>query len=258
MALAGRRALYDPARLAPCVGEKKAVVLLSGGLDSCTAAAMARADGYELYALSFDYAQRHTKELRCAEAVAQALKAADHKVLELPLGALGGSSLTDRGMDVPDAPTDPAAIGDAIPSTYVPARNTVFLSFALAYAEVVGAESIVIGANALDYSGYPDCRPEYFEAFQHVADLATKQGVEGGAPRIWAPLLEMTKKDIVEAGLAAHAPLELTWSCYRGGSKACGTCESCTLRLRGFREAGLEDPIPYAGRDAAGSAHAPA
>lgn len=235
------------------MGGKKAVVLLSGGLDSCTVAAMARAEGYELYALSFDYAQRHTKELRCAEAVAQALKAADHKVLELPLGALGGSSLTDRALDVPDAPEDPAGIGTAIPSTYVPARNTVFLSFALAYAEVVGADAVVMGANALDYSGYPDCRPEYFEAFQHLADVATKQGVEGGAPRIWTPLVDMTKKEIVEAGMVLHAPLELTWSCYRGGQKACGTCESCTLRLRGFQDAGLEDPIPYEATGPAGA-----
>ncbi len=227
---------------------KKAVVLLSGGLDSTTSAAIARSRGYELYALSFDYAQRHKKELDCARAVADALGVARHEVLDLPLGRLGGSALTDAAIDVPDAP-DPAAggaaIGEQIPATYVPARNTVFLSLALAYAEVVDADAIYLGINAMDYSGYPDCRPEYLEAFQRVADLATKQGVEGHGPRLEAPLVEMTKADIVRAGLEHGAPLESTWSCYRGGDAACGTCESCVLRLRGFEAAGVEDPVRY-------------
>ena len=223
----------------------KVVVLLSGGLDSTTVAAMAKADGKELYALSFDYGQRHGKELHCALAVGRSLGVARHEVLHLPLGALGGSALTDASIDVPDAPTD-GAIGDAIPVTYVPARNTVFIAFALAYAEVVGADEIHLGVNAMDYSGYPDCRPEYIEAYQQVADLATKQGVESGGPRLVTPLIHMTKADIVRAGLAANAPLDLTWSCYRGEGAACGRCESCTLRLKGFAAAGVPDPIEYA------------
>lgn len=223
----------------------KAVVLLSGGLDSTTVAAMAKADGKELYALSFDYGQRHSKELQCAIAVGRSLGVARHEVLQLPLGALGGSALTDAAIDVPDAPTD-GSIGDAIPATYVPARNTVFIAFALAYAEVVGADEIHLGVNAMDYSGYPDCRPEYIAAYQQVADLATKQGVESGGPRLITPLIDMTKADIVNAGVQAEAPLHLTWSCYRGEGDACGTCESCALRLKGFAEAGVPDPIQYA------------
>lgn len=222
----------------------KAVVLLSGGLDSCTAAAIAKAEGMELHAVSFDYGQRHDKELACARAVAEALGVASHRVLKVPLGELGGSSLTDHGMDVPDAT---ASIGEHIPSTYVPARNTVFLSLALAVAEVEGADRIVIGANALDYSGYPDCRPEYLDAFEHLANLATKQGVEGQRISLFAPLVRMTKADIVRRGTDLGAPLERTWSCYRGGDAACGTCESCVLRLRGFSAAGREDPIEYEG-----------
>lgn len=230
--------------LGPDVAQKRAVVLLSGGLDSTTAAAIARSRGYAVYALSFDYGQRHRRELECARAVAQALGAERHEVLAVPLDRLGGSALTDDAIDVPDAPRD-EAIGDSIPATYVPARNTVFLSLALAYAEVVEAEAIYLGINAMDYSGYPDCRPAYLEAFQQVADLATKQGVEGSGPRLEAPLVMMGKADIVRAGLEHGAPLEATTSCYRGGEKACGTCESCVLRLRGFEEAGAEDPIPY-------------
>ena len=174
----------------------------------------------------------------------KALGVARHEVLQLPLGALGGSALTDAKIDVPDAPTD-EAIGDRIPVTYVPARNTVFIAFALAYAEVVGADEIHLGVNAMDYSGYPDCRPEYIEAYQQVAHLATKQGVEGAGPTLVTPLIDLTKAGIVQAGVAAGAPLELTWSCYRGSGKACGTCESCALRLKGFEEAGHADPIDY-------------
>ncbi len=227
--------------------DKKAVVLLSGGLDSTTSAAIAQREGHELYALSFDYGQRHVKELEAALAVGKSLGVARHEVLSLPLGQLGGSALTDAGIDVPDA--RPADEMDGIPVTYVPGRNTIFLSFALAYAEVVGAEAVYLGINAMDYSGYPDCRPEYLAAMQEVARLATKQGVEGGAPRLVAPLVEMTKAQIVTAGMDVGAPLELTWSCYRGGAQACGTCESCALRLAGFADSGYEDPIAYAETD---------
>ncbi len=222
----------------------RAVVLLSGGLDSTTVAAMAKTDGKELYALSFNYGQRHDKELRSALAVGKALGVVRHEILELPLGALGGSALTDADIAVPDAPND-GSIGAEIPVTYVPARNTVFIAFALAYAEVVNADEIHLGVNAMDYSGYPDCRPEYIAAYQQVADLATKQGVESGGPRLVTPLIEMSKADIVRAGVANDAPLHLTWSCYRGDGDSCGTCESCSLRLKGFAEAGVDDPIPY-------------
>ena len=219
----------------------RAVVLLSGGLDSTTAAAWAKAQGHDLYALSFDYGQRHKKELTRAKAVATALGAKEHKILRLPIGDLGHSALTDRSIAVPDAPKT-AAIGSSIPSTYVPARNTVFLSFALGYAEVVGASAIVIGANALDYSGYPDCRPEYLEAFERMANLATKAGVEGRTVKVLAPLLHMSKRDIVQTAHRLKAPVAQTWSCYRGGRAPCGTCESCVLRSKGFAEAGMADP----------------
>ncbi len=226
------------------VGQKKAVVLLSGGLDSCVSATIARCEGYRVFALSFDYGQRHGRELQSAHDIARAVRVEEHRVLRVPLGELGGSALTDDAIEVPDAPGDDT-IGDVIPPTYVPARNTIFLSFALAYAEVVGAQAIFIGANALDYSGYPDCRPEYLEAFQTMANLATKQGIEGQKIRIVAPLLEMTKKQIVQTGLDLKAPLHLSWSCYRGSEPACGTCESCVLRQRGFEAAGTTDPIAY-------------
>ena len=217
----------------------RAVVLLSGGLDSATAAAWAKAEGYELHALSFDYGQRHKRELASARKVAKAL-GAGHRVLKVPLGALGGSALTDRRIAVPKAGK---SIGDRIPATYVPARNTVFLSLALACAEVVGAEAIVIGANALDFSGYPDCRPEYLAAFERMARLATKAGAEGRPLRILAPLVELSKADIVRLAAKVGAPLELTWSCYRGGARPCGTCESCVLRRKGFEAAGVQDPV---------------
>ena len=226
-------------------------MLLSGGLDSCVAAAMARADGDALHALSIDYGQRHAKELTCARAVATALGAASHHVLSAPIGQLGASALTDPAMAVPDAPSGPAAIGAKIPVTYVPARNTVFLALALGQAEVVEADRIVIGANAVDYSGYPDCRPEYLEAFERMANLATKRAVEGHTITVDAPLLRFTKADIVAKGLELDAPLHLTWSCYRGGKTACGRCESCVLRLRGFAAAGAEDPIAYETREVA-------
>lgn len=235
---------------AALVTERRAVVLLSGGLDSCTAAAIARSEGYALYALSFDYGQRHKRELGSAQAIGEDLEVVEHKVLKLPIGELGGSALTDAGVPVPDAPTDPGSIGSQIPATYVPARNTVFLAYALGYAEVVQAEAIIIGANALDYSGYPDCRPEYLEAFSQMAALATKRGVEGDPVRIEAPLLELTKKEIIQKAISLGAPLQHTWSCYWGDQVACGACESCALRLKGFAQAGLKDPVPYAGLEA--------
>lgn len=223
---------------------KRAVVLLSGGLDSCVSAALARDRGFDLFALSVDYGQRHAREVEAARAVAKALGAREHKVVRVDLGALGGSALTDAGMAVPlDRPEGEMTHG--IPSTYVPARNTVLLSLALGWAEVLGADAVFFGANAVDYSGYPDCRPEYVAAFQRLADLATKRGVEGKRIRIEAPLLTLTKADIVRLGVERKAPLDRTWSCYLGGARQCGRCDSCQLRRKGFREAGLEDPVPY-------------
>jgi 7-cyano-7-deazaguanine synthase len=173
--------------------------------------------------------------------VAAALGVREHKVLKVPVGDLGGSALTDKSIAVPDAPRK-AAIGSSIPVTYVPARNTVFLSLALGYAEVAGASAIVLGANALDYSGYPDCRPDYLEAFERMANLATKAGVEGKTVKVLAPLLQLGKADIVRLATRLKAPIHLSWSCYRGGRMPCGTCESCVLRQRGFEQAGLADP----------------
>lgn len=222
----------------------RAVVLLSGGLDSTVAASLAKKRGLEIHALSFDYGQRHKRELESARAVAKALGAASHTILDVPVGQIGGSALTDAAIDVPTG-RDEHAMGGDIPVTYVPARNIVFLSLALGLAEVKDADIITIGANALDYSGYPDCRPEFFEAFEEMARRGTKRGVEGRPVRIEVPLQHMTKADIVRAGLDAEAPLALTWSCYQGGDAACGECDSCVLRLKGFREAGTEDPVPY-------------
>lgn len=222
-------------------GAAKAVILLSGGLDSCTAGAWAKAEGHALHAVSFDYGQRHRRELAAARRVGKALGVASHRVLKVPLGALGGSALTDRAIAVPDAPAK-GTIGQRIPATYVPARNTVFLGLALAVAEVEGAQAIVIGANALDYSGYPDCRPAFLEAFERMANLATKAGAEGRTVKVLAPLLHLTKRDIVLLAHRLEAPLHLTWSCYRGGARPCGACESCVLRAEGFAAAGLPDP----------------
>lgn len=233
--------MADPGLLVP-KSRPRAVVLLSGGLDSTTAAAWAHREGYDLYALSFDYGQRHRRELSSAKAVAKALKVKEHKVLKVPVGDFGGSALTDRRIAVPDAPKR-GKIGAAIPATYVPARNTIFLALALGYAEVTGSQAIVIGANALDYSGYPDCRPEYLAAFERLANLATKAGVEGKPLRVLAPLVELSKADIVRLAAEVKAPLKLTWSCYRGGARPCGTCESCVLRQKGFEAAGVIDPV---------------
>ena len=219
----------------------RAVCLLSGGLDSSTVLAWARRQGYECSTLAFDYGQRHRRELQSAEAIARQFGAVEHRVVAFDLRAFGGSSLTS------DAPVPQSGVDLAvIPSTYVPARNTIFLSFALAYAEVRDAEAIVLGINALDYSGYPDCRPEYLAAMRQVATLGTRQGVEGRAPELLAPLIELGKADIVRLGTELGVPWKLTWSCYLGGSEACGRCDSCRLRLKGFAEAGLVDPLSYA------------
>ncbi len=223
---------------------KKAVVLLSGGLDSSTCMAIAKKDGYELYALSFQYGQRHEKELESAKAIAKHFGAKEHMILRLELDRIGGSALTDESIEVPEN-RDEEHMADEIPVTYVPARNTILLSYALAYAEVKDADAIYIGANALDYSGYPDCRPEYYKAFEDVARLGTKRGVEGRPIEIKYPLIDMSKADIIRTGMELGVPYELTWSCYKGGEKACGVCDSCKLRLKGFREAGYEDPIEY-------------
>ncbi|HEY2433813.1 MAG TPA: 7-cyano-7-deazaguanine synthase QueC [Vicinamibacterales bacterium] len=216
------------------------MLLLSGGLDSYTAGAIARADGYELYALSVRYGQVHAREIDAARRVGRALGVARHLELEVPLSTFGGSALVGDG-DIPkDRPLDAAVI----PSTYVPARNTVFLSLAMAWAEVLNAEAIVIGVNALDYSGYPDCRPEYLRAFERVAALATRAGVEGRPLRILAPLLEMGKVDIIRRGLSLGVDYGLTLSCYDPSpdGRSCGHCDSCRLRSKGFAEAGIADP----------------
>jgi 7-cyano-7-deazaguanine synthase len=219
---------------------RAAIVLLSGGLDSYTAAAIARAEGYRLHALTIRYGQRHARELAAARAVAHALGVARHIELDVDLSAFGGSSLTT---DQP-VPKDRALDASDIPSTYVPARNTVFLSLALAWAEVVGASAIVIGVNALDYSGYPDCRPEYVAAFEHMASLATAAGVRGEPMRIHAPLQSMTKAQIIRRGLQLGLDYGLTHSCYdpAGDGRPCGHCDSCLLRAAGFAQAGVSDP----------------
>lgn len=220
---------------------QKAVVLLSGGLDSCTAAAIAKAEGFELYALTVSYGQRHAAELEAARRVAAALGVVRHVELGIDLSALGGSSLTGSG----PVPKD-RAIGEAgIPSTYVPARNTVFLSLALGWAETLGATDIFIGVNAVDYSGYPDCRPAFIESFEKMAALATRAGVEGVRFRIHAPLISLTKGEIIRRGLALGLDYGMTRSCYdpSAGGVPCGRCDSCVLRARGFAEAGARDPL---------------
>jgi 7-cyano-7-deazaguanine synthase len=225
---------------------KNAVVLLSGGVDSTTTLAIAREEGFNVFALSFDYGQRHRYELEAARAVADALEVTKHVVTTIDLRALGGSALTDD-IAVPKG-RGAAEIGEGIPITYVPARNTIFLSYALAWAEVLWSSDIFIGVNALDYSGYPDCRPEYIEAFVRMANLATKASVEGGnALVIHTPLIELSKAEIVRRGLDLGVDFRLTWSCYDPGESnvACGECDSCVLRLKGFREAGASDPIRY-------------
>lgn len=216
-------------------------MLVSGGLDSATVLAIARERGHRCHALSFDYGQRHRVELIAARRVASALGAAAHRVLAMPIGELGHSALTDPAIAVPEQPTG------GIPVTYVPARNTVFLACALGYAEVIGASDIYIGVNAVDYSGYPDCRPEFIAAFERVANLATRAGVEGGGFRIHAPLIELSKAEIIRRGSALGVDYAITVSCYQPDEtgRACGRCESCRLRRAGFEEAGIADPTRY-------------
>lgn len=218
--------------------QKKAVILVSGGLDSATVLAMAKAKGYECYALSMDYGQRHRVELNRAQKVAETNGAKEHRVVRIDIGNFGGSALTDRDLDVPTEETE------AIPITYVPARNTVFLSVALGWAEVLNADAIFIGANAVDYSGYPDCRPEYIEAFQAMANLATKRGVEGDNIQIEAPIIKMTKAQIIQQGLKLGVDYSQTISCYnpRTDGAVCHVCDSCRIRSAGFAAAGADDP----------------
>lgn len=223
---------------------KKAVVLLSGGLDSTVTLAKAKEEGYEVYPLSFDYGQKHNKELESAKKIAKYFDIQEHKLLKIDFTQIGGSALTDNSISVPEN-RKVEKIGEDIPITYVPGRNTILLAFSTGYAEVIGAEAIFIGANAIDYSGYPDCRPEYFEAFQKVVELGTKTGVLGKPIQIKSPLINMTKGEIVKEGVRLNVPFHLTWSCYKGGEKACGKCDSCILRLKGFKAAGVEDPIEY-------------
>ncbi len=218
-----------------------AVCLLSGGLDSATAAAIARARGFDVYALSFDYGQRHRRELDAARAVAASLGAAQHLVLSFDLRLWGGSALTS-GLDVPRG-RSLEKMQEEIPVTYVPARNIIFLSLALSWAETLEARHIFIGANQLDYSGYPDCREEFLRAFEHMAALGTKAGTEGRPVTIEAPLVRMSKADIIREGARLGVDFGLTWSCYLGGEKPCQECDSCLLRARGFQEAGLTDPL---------------
>ncbi|AWM61098.1 7-cyano-7-deazaguanine synthase QueC [Stutzerimonas stutzeri] len=223
------------------MSEQKAVILLSGGLDSATVVAMARDQGYACYTMSFDYGQRHRAELQAAERVAAQLGVVEHKVIGLNLNGIGGSALTDERIDVPEV------VGEGIPVTYVPARNTVFLALALGWAEVLGARDIFIGVNAVDYSGYPDCRPEFVAAFEHMANLATKAGVEGRGFRIQAPLQQLSKAKIVQEGIRLGVDYAMTVSCYQADAdgRACGKCDSCRLRAAGFAEAGVTDPTRY-------------
>ncbi len=221
--------------------QKKAIILLSGGLDSITVLAQAKKDGYQCYALSFDYGQKHNAEINAAREIAKYYQVESHKVISLGLGAIGGSALTDDHIAIPDSPQT------GIPVTYVPARNTVFLSFALGWAEVLDLHDIFIGVNAVDYSGYPDCRPEFIEAFQVLANLATKAGVEGTEIKIHAPLIKLSKAEIIKNGTSLGVNYKQTVSCYAADKegRACGMCDACRLRIVGFKEAQVEDPTRY-------------
>ena len=225
---------------------KPAVVLLSGGIDSTTTLAIAIAEGFEAYALSFDYGQRHQIEIEAARRVAHSLDAKEHRVAKIDLRIFGGSALTDN-VDVPKQRSE-TEIAHGIPVTYVPARNTIFLAYALAWAEVISANHIFLGVNAIDYSGYPDCRPEFIKAFENLANLGTKAGLEGKCFQIHTPLIKFSKAEIICTAVKLDVDLSLTHSCYDPSQKglACGQCDSCLLRLKGFREAGIKDPIRYA------------
>lgn len=222
--------------------KKKAIVLLSGGLDSATTLALAITQGYAVYALSFNYGQRSLYELQAARRVADSLKVTEHKIIQLDLAGFGGSALTDNGLAVPTS-----GLTNGIPITYVPARNTVFLALALAWAESLAALDIFIGVNAVDYSGYPDCRPEFISAFTHLANLATKIGIEGQQVQIHAPLIHLDKANIIRTGLALGVDYSLTVSCYQVSETglACGVCDACRLRRQGFAKANVQDPTPY-------------
>ncbi|MCW9681817.1 7-cyano-7-deazaguanine synthase QueC [Dolichospermum planctonicum UHCC 0167] len=224
----------------------KAVILLSGGLDSSTVLYQAKADGCQCYAISFDYQQRHRKELNSALMLANTVGVIEHQVVNFDLRQWGGSALTDDKINLPQE-RSLAEMADHIPITYVPARNTIFLSFALGYAEAIAAERVYIGVNALDYSGYPDCRPDYIQAIQEVFRLGTKQGRSGEPIKIIAPLIDLKKTEIIQLGNQLGVPWHLTWSCYAGNDIACGVCDSCQLRLAAFAELGLNDPVLYAG-----------
>lgn len=220
---------------------KKAVILVSGGLDSTTVLAMAIKQGFECYTLSFDYGQRHRSELAAAQWVSESMAVKSHKVVKLDLGTIGGSALTDTALEVPESETS------GIPITYVPARNTVFLSIALGWAEVLGSSDIFVGVNAVDYSGYPDCRPDYISAYERMANLATKAGVEGNRMVIHTPLIDMTKAQIIQTGIVHNVDYSYTVSCYQATDEgaACGLCDSCRLRRQGFADAGIKDPTRY-------------
>lgn len=224
----------------------KAVILLSGGLDSSTVLYQAKADGCQCYAISFDYQQRHRKELNSALMLANTVGVIEHQVVNFDLRQWGGSALTDDKINLPQQ-RSLAEMADHIPTTYVPARNTIFLSFALGYAEAIAAERVYIGVNALDYSGYPDCRPDYMQAIQEVFRLGTKQGRSGEPIKIITPLIDLKKTEIIQLGNQLGVPWHLTWSCYAGNDIACGVCDSCQLRLAAFAELGLKDPVLYAG-----------
>jgi len=224
---------------------KKAICLLSGGLDSSVTLAIAKSEGYEVYAMTFIYGQTHSKEIEAAKKIAKHFKVREHKIIGLDLSEIAKSSLIS-GAEIPTGRSAEEIIScKEIPSTYVPGRNIIFLSLALAYAESIDADAIFIGANAVDFAGYPDCRPEFFEKFQELINIGTKRGVEGNPIKIKTPIINLTKAEIIKKGLSLGVPFELTWSCYLGKEKACGKCDSCILRLKGFKEAGLKDPIEY-------------
>jgi 7-cyano-7-deazaguanine synthase len=224
--------------------EKRAVVLLSGGLDSATTLAIANSEGYLIYALTFNYGQRHLRELISAKDIAKYYEVERHEILKLDLSKISRSALTNQTTPIPENRAMPD-ITSEIPITYVPARNIIMLSYGLAWAESIDAQVIFIGVNAIDYSGYPDCRPEFITAYENAAALGTKIGVEGKAIKIKNPLIDLSKADIIKKGQKLGVPYNLTWSCYQGGGEACGKCDSCLLRLKGFSEAGIKDPIEY-------------